>query len=39
MQMIMIAFLDRVLDALGLYLVVTATLKIAKGYPIKRWFF
>ncbi len=30
---------NHVLDACGLYLVVTAAVKISRGYPIRRWFF
>jgi hypothetical protein len=30
---------NHVLDGLGLYLVITIAIKIARGYPIRRWFF
>lgn len=37
--MILIGMLDRFLDAFGLIYVVLTVIKIARGYPIKRWFF
>lgn len=31
--------LNHMLDALGIYFIVTTAVKIARGYPVKRWFF
>jgi hypothetical protein len=31
--------LNHLLDAVGIYTIVTTAVKIARGYPVKRWFF
>ncbi|MCW2077874.1 UNVERIFIED_ORG: hypothetical protein M2193_000049 [Bradyrhizobium japonicum] len=37
--MIVALLLNHALGALGLYFVVTVAVKVARGYPIRRWFF
>lgn len=37
--MIFVALLDQFLNAWGLAYLATSLWKIAKGYPVKRWFF
>jgi hypothetical protein len=37
--MIVAVLLNHVLDAVGLFYVITVAVKIARGYPAKRWFF
>jgi hypothetical protein len=37
--MIVGVLLNHVLDALGIYAIVTTAIKIARGYPVSRWFF
>lgn len=31
--------LSHLLDAIGIFAIITTTTKIARGYPVRRWFF
>jgi hypothetical protein len=31
--------LNHILDAVGIYFIIITAVKIARGYPAKRWFF
>lgn len=37
-MLIALAF-NHLLDAIGIYAIVTTAVKIARGYPVKRWFY
>lgn len=38
-MIVLMGFMDRALDFLGLIYFATVLVKITKGYPVKRWFF
>lgn len=37
--MIVALLLNHILDAIGIYALITTTIKISLRYPLKRWFF
>jgi hypothetical protein len=37
--MIIGVFLNHILDALGVYLIIATTIKITRGHPVRRWFY
>jgi hypothetical protein len=37
--MVVALLLDHILDAIGIFAIITTTVKIALRYPVKRWFF
>jgi hypothetical protein len=37
--MIVGVLLNHVMDALGLIYVINITIKMSRGYPVRRWFF
>lgn len=37
--MIVAVLLDHILDAIGVVFIVITAVKIARGFPISRWFF
>ena len=37
--MIVALLLNHILDAIGIFAIITSTIKISLRYPLKRWFF
>jgi hypothetical protein len=37
--MILAVLANHVIDAIGIIYIVSSTIKIARGYPVSRWFF
>jgi hypothetical protein len=37
--MIVALLLNHILDVIGIFAIITTTVKIALRYPVKRWFF
>jgi hypothetical protein len=37
--MIVAVLADHILDAVGVVYIINLTIKIARGYPVSRWFF